>query len=296
MGWDIAGWVGWWSAIGFGMKHNSHDIEELPEVLADKVILIPELLKSSRAMNTFKSYSLGFQRWKCWAVANNLRVEDTFPAKAFHFALYLVSLIQTANSPSPVSNAFYSVKWIHDLFNLNSPTDFLLVKNISESAKRRLSRPIVKKRPVTVQMLTDMYKRLFSFNNLKNQRIIALCLLSYAGFLRSVELLNIKRSDIVINDTYLAIFLETSKTDKYSDGSWILISKTGTMLCPPHVEDISQYCLHSLRSGGATAEANKGLADRLFKRHGRWVSECAKDGYMKDALSEMLSVSLNLGL
>ena len=33
------------------------------------------------------------------------------------------------------------------------------------------------------------------------------------------------------------------------------------------------FGLHSLRSGGATAAANAGVNDRLFKRHGRWRSD-----------------------
>ena len=56
------------------------------------------------------------------------------------------------------------------------------------------------------------------------------------------------------------------------------------------------FGLHSLRSGGASAAANNGISDRLFKRHGRWKSEKAKDGYIKDNITELLSVSLNLGL
>lgn len=64
----------------------------------------------------------------------------------------------------------------------------------------------------------------------------------------------------------------------------------------PHVKDVKQYFLHSLRSGGATAAANKGIKDRLFKRHGRWLSDSVKDGYVKDDLRERLSVSLSLGL
>ena len=36
--------------------------------------------------------------------------------------------------------------------------------------------------------------------------------------------------------------------------------------------------------------------DRLSKRHGRLRSESAKDGYVKDPLTERLSVSKNLGL
>ena len=34
--------------------------------------------------------------------------------------------------------------------------------------------------------------------------------------------------------------------------------------------DAKQFSLHSLRAGGASAAANAGIPDRLFKRHGRW--------------------------
>ena len=58
----------------------------------------------------------------------------------------------------------------------------------------------------------------------------------------------------------------------------------------------NRFGTHSLRAGGATAAANNGVNDRLFKRHGRWKSERAKDGYVKDNLLSLLSVSLSLGL
>ena len=45
----------------------------------------------------------------------------------------------------------------------------------------------------------------------------------------------------------------------------------------PYVSDISRYGLHSLRSEGATAAVSHVIPDRLFKRHGRWLSESAKD-------------------
>jgi len=57
------------------------------------------------------------------------------------------------------------------------------------------------------------------------------------------------------------------------------------------------FGLHGLsRSGGATAAANAGVNDRLFKRHGRWRSDKAKDGYVKDNLESLLSVSKSLEL
>ena len=64
----------------------------------------------------------------------------------------------------------------------------------------------------------------------------------------------------------------------------------------PHVADVTVYCLHSLRAGGASAAANNGVKDQMFKRHGRWTSESAKDGYVKDNLHERLSASLCLEL
>lgn len=60
--------------------------------------------------------------------------------------------------------------------------------------------------------------------------------------------------------------------------------------------DPNDYGLHSMRSAGASISANNGTLDRLWKRHGRWVSERAKDGYVADNLQQRLSVTLGLGL
>ena len=60
--------------------------------------------------------------------------------------------------------------------------------------------------------------------------------------------------------------------------------------------DKTKFGLHSLRSGGATEAANRNVPDRLFKAHGRWRSENAKDGYVKDSLLSKLSVTKKLGL
>lgn len=266
-----------------------------------------------------------------------------------HFRVHCKSLIQSANSASPVISAYYSLKWFHDINGVRSPSSSSLVTNILEAAKRILAKQTVKKEVMTVDILSAMYDRLFKPYGLKHQRIICASVLGFSGFLRSAELLNIVVSDLVFYPTFLALFIETSKTDKYRDGSWILIARTGTKLCPvvnlkkykrwanldssdflfcnisktkngfkkrtvnkpmsytnlrdefrlafmPHVSDISKYCLHSLRAGGASAAANNGIKDRMFKRHGRWTSESAKDGYVKDNLRERLSVSLSLGL
>ena len=64
----------------------------------------------------------------------------------------------------------------------------------------------------------------------------------------------------------------------------------------PPVSGVTKYCPHSLRAGCASTAANNGVPDGLFKRHGRWLSERTKDGYVKDDLLERLKVSQTLGI
>ena len=60
--------------------------------------------------------------------------------------------------------------------------------------------------------------------------------------------------------------------------------------------DRKAFGTHSLRRGGATSAARAGVDDRLFKKHGRWKSENAKDGYVSEDLTARLSVSQSLGI
>lgn len=55
--------------------------------------------------------------------------------------------------------------------------------------------------------------------------------------------------------------------------------------------DPVSFGMHSLRAGGAMAAANAGVPNRLFKRHGCWRSESAKDGYVKESVDRWLAVS-----
>jgi len=59
---------------------------------------------------------------------------------------------------------------------------------------------------------------------------------------------------------------------------------------------VSKIGVHSLRAGGATSTANAGIPDRLVKRYGRWASENAKNGYVKDDFNSRLLVSRSLSI
>ena len=80
---------------------------------------------------------------------------------------------------------FYRIKWAHDTTGLDNPCKSELLRNIVESAKRKLSCTIKKKDPVTADIMKMLFQRFdTSDSTLKNLRLLAMCSLSYVGFLK----------------------------------------------------------------------------------------------------------------
>ena len=92
---------------------------------------------------------------------------------------------------------------------------------------------------------------------------------------------------------------KSSKGEKLRKGGSLSYTRVRELVSEKLQElghDPSLFGTHSFRAGGATLAANNGVEDRLFKRHGRWKSESAKDGYVKDSLEARLRVSKSLNL
>ena len=301
----------------------------------------------SRADSTTKKYWAAFRRWKEWAKLHDLPV---FPVKEAHLMLYLQAVGEQTKSKAAVEEAYNAVAWAHHLGNQQTPTEAATVKLLLQGLQRQLARPIRKKKPITVDMLTSIVADAEQSGSLADLRLATACLISYAGFLRFDELIQIKAQEIQIYPNSAVISIPRSKTDQLRNGAEVVITRTGSQLCPvrslekymsqagiapsdsqaifrPIVRTklgeklrnsgsltysrlrecfkeklkalgfpAEQYGLHSLRAGGATAAANNGVPDRLFKRHGRWKSESAKDGYIENSLEARLFVSESLGL
>ena len=108
------------------------------------------------------------------------------------------------------------------------------MKGILESAKRSLSRPIVKKEPVTPDMVFSICQKFASANaNLSDLRTAAICVTAFAGFLRFNELANLRCCDVKFGkDKYVELFIAKSKTDIYRNGNVVMLAKTGHITCP----------------------------------------------------------------
>ena len=309
---------------------------------------LPALVLRGKAPSTVKKYSGAFLRWKKWA-SDKLEIQ-VFPAKPFHVALYMSYLINKSKTSGPVVEAVSALSWVHQLSTVVDPTEHPLVRQVLAASKRILAHQTHKKEPFTPDILAKLVDTFAGPSaSLSDIRTIAFCLLGYAGFFRFDELAKMKECDVWIYADHMELFIESSKTDQYRDGAWVVVARTNTKCCPVamlerymcmaasarsdeclfrgilHTRngsklrvsgglsytrvrelvlekleaiglDKHQFGVHSLRSGGASAAAQAGVPDRLFKRHGRWRSENAKDGYVKDKLQDRLLVSRSLGL
>ena len=53
-----------------------------------------------------------------------------------------------------------------------------------------------------------------------------------AAFLRFDELSKLVRSDVKIENDMLKLFIQSSKTDQYRDGAWVVVASSGKTTCP----------------------------------------------------------------
>ena len=68
--------------------------------------------------------------------------------------------------------------------------------------------------------------------NLKDLKTTLICVFSFMGFLRYSEVSNLRMSDIVIHDSYMAIFIEKSKNGHLQKWKLALSSKVKIQTLP----------------------------------------------------------------
>ena len=90
------------------------------------------------------------------------------------------------------------------------------------------------------------------------------------------------------SEAYLYSPIASAKSNKLRDSGCLTYGRMRELLKAKLDElgfSLTDFSLHSLRSGGATAAARAGVPDRDFQRHGHWKSESAKDSYVEDLLT-----------
>ena len=188
---------------------------------------LPATVPRSRADSTTKKYLGAYQRWKTWAEARCEVPVPAFPVKDIHLALYLKHLSESVQSRAAVEEAVHALSWLHEVAGLESVGMSPIVQATLAGLRCMLARPKSRKEPVTADMLKDMVEAAGM-----DVRLLAMCLVAFAGFLRCDELIKLRYSDIVFNTESMVIMIVGSKTNQYREGSSLIVARTGTVTCP----------------------------------------------------------------
>ena len=177
-----------------------------------------------------------------------------------------------------------ALKWFHSFVPIKGPNplDDACPKNVIESAKRTKGNSIVKKEPISTDLIKKIIDKFAADGaSLKDLKIAALCTLGLAGFFRFSELINILREHIVFLEDHIKIFVPHSNPDVYREKNFVYIAKTLSKYCPVSI------LLRYMREAKLTPTSDLPLFSPLSK---------TKSGYMmrssrcREVLKETLGV------
>ena len=194
---------------------------------------LPAILVHDRAAKTVASYLRAYKSWKSWASRHDAAC---LPADCVVFTLYVVSLIQQTRSVSSVNSAVYGVSWVHRKSGYQEPSEYPVVKQVVDAARRILARPAERKEPLSSVLVRKVISRLEK-GNLGDLQLAALFSLGFFGFLRWDDLRHLSVDSFYFADSHVAIFLEKRKNDQFREGSWVFVARCNTPPCPVEITE-----------------------------------------------------------
>lgn len=184
--------------------------------------VLKRTILAAKASGTVVSYSNSLKRWIEFSKDRNL---VPFPATVVDIALFFSHLTSIGVSASVIETIYSALKWVHDIAGVANPMTNPFVKTVVEGAKRENAKPVVKKTPISKDVLTACCEKYATCNELPIRRDISVALLLFAGFFRYSELAGLTIKDIAISDSHLTIQVTRSKTDQYRKGDEVVITR-----------------------------------------------------------------------
>ena len=193
---------------------------------------IHNLLRSRWADGTNKKYQAAWEKWRNWCSSYPESVLR--PADPFYIALYLNDIVMGGGKIGAIDAAVSGIRWGHIMEGYENPLDCIFLRTLIEGAKRAIGKggESNQKEPFTTEMAKQVVNLYAVPTNLFRHRIIIICLLRFAGFLRISELLQIQVNELVFTDKDMQIIIPKAKCDQLREGHIVHISRTGSEYCP----------------------------------------------------------------
>ena len=189
----------------------------LPQVntnLVDLFESLPHVLANSRENNTNMSYINYFIKWKKWA--NRFPEVNATPAEETYVILYMLNLFQNNKSYPVIRMSYCAIIYFNEFFTGGRELGSHFITKILEGIKRLSGYTENTKSPVSSSDMKTVFQYLGGVEmNLTNSRLMIILVFSFMGFFRFSEVSNLKRSDFILPNTHIPIFIEKSQTDIY---------------------------------------------------------------------------------
>ena len=115
---------------------------------------IPSTILKAQAPSSVKKYSKAFQFAVSWIKTNFDEVR--LPFGLLQTVVFLQWVVDSSKNKQRYNKFLYGIRWGHRKA-VSSPTDAIIVKEMSLAAARILGRPINKKMPVKSALLDKIY-------------------------------------------------------------------------------------------------------------------------------------------
>lgn len=271
------------------VKPNVDDLD----FLTSKML---EYTGQSRAQSTIKKYKKLFSDFEFFCQARNL---TSIPASPINVALFLTKLMYEKKTHNVIIPSVYAIKYFNELKGHSLSIKEPYIKNMMEAAKRSAKgRNLNRKDPISREQIIKICQHFTNSNRLADLRDLAMMVVSFGGFLRFDELVNLRTSHIKFFDDYLELRLDKSKTDQYRDGNVVLLAKGSTVACP--LLRLRQY----LEKANISPNRDQFLfrpiyasknGQNLIKKDRKLSYTRARESIM-DKINSVEGVSLNFGL
>ena len=202
---------------------------------------IPNYFASGLADTTENSYYLAFCKYKMFCHENG---EQPLPVKKDTLMVYFVKLIESKQSVNPVLMARSAIKHYHLLAqpSLQCPTDSPDVSLLINSFKRKYTKPVCKKLPITVDIVKSLIHLFLGDDILRSYgyqksvlvwRGVIKTIFKFVTFARFEEAVQLKLSNLkLLPSGDIEVSFPKGKNYQFHEARKVVIAKTGSLYCP----------------------------------------------------------------